>query len=68
MDTSLSEERYLTVKLPLEQYTDYEYNFKTMEDIELYWQHLRAIVSSSKLNVKNMKSEGELLLVILQKL
>uniref|UniRef100_A0A915D9A1 Uncharacterized protein n=1 Tax=Ditylenchus dipsaci TaxID=166011 RepID=A0A915D9A1_9BILA len=60
-DTSTSEKGYATVTIPLQRYKRYEYEFRTLEDVQRYWNHLKAIAYSTPLNMRNdyLKEEVE---------
>ncbi|CAD6190799.1 unnamed protein product [Caenorhabditis auriculariae] len=48
-DTSTSDRGYSEVTPPINRYKRYEHEFKTQENVVLYWHHLRAIVQSTPL-------------------
>ncbi|EPB66870.1 hypothetical protein ANCCEY_14040 [Ancylostoma ceylanicum] len=52
-DTSTSGRGYASVTLPLSRYDKYNYDFKSVDDVILYWHHLRAIVQSTPLSFRN---------------
>ncbi|KAJ1347398.1 hypothetical protein KIN20_002439 [Parelaphostrongylus tenuis] len=59
-DTSTSGRGYASVTLPLSRYDKYDYEFNTIDDIALYWHHLRAIVQSTPLSFRNDANAEEI--------
>lgn len=51
-DTSTSDRGYASVSLPIDQYTEYRYNFGDPVEVLLYWHHLHAIVVSTPLSFR----------------
>ncbi|KAK6024487.1 hypothetical protein OSTOST_09699, partial [Ostertagia ostertagi] len=63
-DTSTSGRGYASVTLPLSTYDKYNYEFNSVDDVVLYWHHLRAIVQSTPLAFRNDVNSEEISLVI----
>ncbi|WKX97039.1 hypothetical protein Q1695_013019 [Nippostrongylus brasiliensis] len=59
-DTSTSGRGYASVTLPLSMYDKYEYQFNNIDDVILYWHHLRAIVQSTPLAFRNDVNSEEI--------
>ncbi|GMR48058.1 hypothetical protein PMAYCL1PPCAC_18253, partial [Pristionchus mayeri] len=57
-DTSPSEKGFQVVTPPLSRYNRYDYSFEDVSDVYTYWQHLRAIVASTRLSFRS-EAEGE---------
>nr|CDJ81025.1 Hypothetical protein CBG16818 [Haemonchus contortus] len=59
-DTSTSGRGYASVTLPLSTYDKYNYEFNSVDDVVLYWHHLRAIVQSTPLAFRNDVNSEEI--------
>ncbi|VDM58261.1 unnamed protein product [Angiostrongylus costaricensis] len=59
-DTSTSGKGYASVTLPLSSYDKYNYEFNAVDDLVLYWHHLRAIVQSTPLSFRNDANAEEI--------
>ncbi|KAK5967050.1 hypothetical protein GCK32_009544 [Trichostrongylus colubriformis] len=59
-DTSTSGRGYASVTLPLSAYDKYNYEFNSVDDVVLYWHHLRAIVQSTPLAFRNDVNSEEI--------
>ncbi|KAK6747193.1 hypothetical protein RB195_000421 [Necator americanus] len=59
-DTSTSGRGYASVTLPISNYDKYNYEFDSVDDVVLYWHHLRAIVQSTPLSFRNDVNSEEI--------
>ncbi|CDW53103.1 General transcription factor 3C polypeptide 1 [Trichuris trichiura] len=55
MDTSTSAAAYMTISEPISQYPKHIHKFVSLNDVRIYWLHLRAIVLSTWLGRRSAK-------------
>ncbi|XP_003368228.1 putative general transcription factor 3C polypeptide 1, partial [Trichinella spiralis] len=59
LDTSTSTCGYAVVSMPVTRYVEYRHDFYELDDLYLYWVHLRSIVLSTPLGFKAMRNKRQ---------
>ncbi|KRZ85974.1 General transcription factor 3C polypeptide 1 [Trichinella sp. T8] len=59
LDTSTSTCGYAVVSMPVTRYVEYRHDFDELDDLYLYWVHLRSIVLSTPLGFKAMRNKRQ---------
>ncbi|KHJ45197.1 hypothetical protein D918_04501 [Trichuris suis] len=59
MDTSTSASAYMTISEPISQYPKHVHKFVSLNDVRIYWLHLRAVVLSTWLGRRSAKRPND---------
>ncbi|KRX82319.1 General transcription factor 3C polypeptide 1 [Trichinella sp. T6] len=59
LDTSTSTCGYAVVSMPVTRYVEYRHDFDELDDLYLYWVHLRSIVLSTPLGFKALRNKRQ---------